>query len=453
MLQNSVPTVLIIDDEPNILGTLRTALELEGYSTLVSGTAELGLEKLSSSEVDLVLLDVNLPGKSGIAGLQEMKETYPQLEVVMMSGASNIETAVEATRLGAYSFLEKPLSVEKLLLTLRNALERSNLVQENRELKTSLRGSLLGGADMAEVFEVIERVAPSNGRVLITGENGTGKEMVARALHEGSKRANGPFIKVNCAAIPKELIESELFGHEKGAFTGATQSRRGKFEQAHGGTLFLDEIGDMHPEAQAKVLRVLQENELERVGGGETIAVDVRVLAATNKELATEIQEGRFREDLFYRLNVVPIELPPLRARKSDVEMLAKHFLAAALEDNGYGALELSAGATQALYEYHWPGNVRELKNVIERLVILSGGAASIEEQDVRKTLGGRKSSAQLEGQTLKEKLASAERSIIVSALDEAEYNVSAAAKSLGLERSHLYKKIKSLGIELKRTS
>jgi DNA-binding NtrC family response regulator len=302
---------------------------------------------------------------------------------------------------------------------------------------------------MRAIFDKIAKTAPTTGRVLITGENGTGKELVARAIHDHSKRAGGPFIKLNCAAIPSELIESELFGHEKGAFTGATQQRRGKFELADGGTLFLDEIGDMNPNAQAKVLRALQEGEVERVGGGETIRVDVRVIAATNKELASEIAGGRFREDLFYRLNVVPIELPPLRTRREDVAELAQHFLVAVCEANDRKGKRIARGAVSMLMQYDWPGNVRELKNVVERLVILTGDADEISEQDVQDALPSVKPTKGTfeRGTPLKELVAAAERDLIIDALDANDGHVSNTARELGLERSHLYKKMRALGI------
>src|SRR5262245_1427298 len=309
-------TVLVIDDEPNILSTLRRALELEGHGVELASSGKAGLAALADRDIDMVLLDVVMPDMNGLAVLEAIRDRRPDLVVVMMSGNATIETAVQATKLGALDFLEKPISSDKLLITVANGLQYARLRGEHESARARDRAemAMIGSSPaMRTIYDKIEKTAPTNGRVLISGANGTGKELVARAIHDHSKRADGPFIKLNCAAIPSELIESELFGHEKGAFTGATQQRRGKFELADGGTLFLDEVGDMNPSAQAKVLRVLQENELERVGGGETIKVDVRVVAATNKDLQAEIAAGRFREDLYYRLAVVPMELPPLR--------------------------------------------------------------------------------------------------------------------------------------------
>ncbi|MGE3542882.1 MAG: sigma-54-dependent transcriptional regulator, partial [Kofleriaceae bacterium] len=379
-------TILVIDDEPNILTTVRRALEIEGYQVEVAGSGALGLAKLAEADIDLVLLDVMMPGETGLEVLPRLRVASPETTVVMMSGNATIETAVQATKAGAYDFVEKPLSGDKLLLTVQNALQFSRLRHENARLRGRVQTdfAMIGkGAAMRAIFDKVAKTAPTTGRVLITGENGTGKELVARALHEHSKRAEGPFVKLNCAAIPAELIESELFGHEKGAFTGATQQRRGKFELADGGTLFLDEVGDMNPNAQAKVLRVLQENELERVGGGETIKVDVRVVAATNKDLQAEIAAGRFREDLYYRLAVVPIELPPLRARREDIPALVDHFLELVCADNDRKTKKVASGAMTRIMQHDWRGNVRELKNVVERLAILTGDAEVISEADV----------------------------------------------------------------------
>lgn len=445
-------TVLVIDDEPNILSSVRRALELEGYRVEVAGSGPIALKKLSDAEFDLVLLDVMMPEMDGLEVLAAIGKNHPQIAAVMMSGNASIDTAVSATKLGAHDFIEKPLSSEKLLLTIANTLKYAQLHREKTELQAKVGGdfAMLGSSKaMTVIFDKLAKTAPSNGRVLITGENGTGKELVARAIHSNSKRAGQAFVKLNCAAIPSELIESELFGHEKGAFTGATQQRRGKFELADGGTLFLDEVGDMNPSAQAKVLRVLQESELERVGGAETIRVDVRVVAATNKKLEEEIAAGRFREDLFYRLNVVPIELPPLRDRRADIPQLIEHFLRIACDANDMSVMGISSKAISLLMQHEWPGNVRELKNSIERLVILSG-EAEIGEHDIQEALPSTKSvrGAYKQGVALKELVAAAEREIIVEALEGNENHVSNTARELCLERSHLYKKMKALGIK-----
>jgi DNA-binding NtrC family response regulator len=447
-------TVLVIDDEPNILSSVRRALELEGYRVEVAGSGPIALKKLSDAEFDLVLLDVMMPEMDGLEVLAEIRKNHPQVAAVMMSGNATIDTAVSATKLGAHDFIEKPLSSDKLLITIENTLKYAQLHREKTELQTKVEGgnfAMLGSSKaMTTIFDKLAKTAPSNGRVLITGENGTGKELVARAIHSNSKRAANPFVKLNCAAIPSELIESELFGHEKGAFTGATQQRRGKFELADGGTLFLDEVGDMNPGAQAKVLRVLQESELERVGGAETIKVDVRVVAATNKKLEEEIAAGRFREDLYYRLNVVPIELPPLRERRADIPQLVEHFLKIACEANDMPVMGISSKAVSLLMQHDWPGNVRELKNSIERLVILSGANPEIGEADIQEALPSAKAvkGAYREGVDLKDLVAAAEREIIVQALEGNENHVSNTARELCLERSHLYKKMKALGIK-----
>ncbi|HTR55559.1 MAG TPA: sigma-54 dependent transcriptional regulator [Kofleriaceae bacterium] len=446
-------TILVIDDEPNILTTVRRSLELEGYAVEVAGGGAAGLAKLVEHDIDLVLLDVMMPGETGLEVLPKLRAAKPDTIVVMMSGNATIETAVAATKAGAHDFIEKPLSGDKLLITVQNALGFARLRHENQRLRGRVTTdfAMIGkGAAMRAIFDKVAKTAPSSGRVLITGENGTGKELVARAIHEHSKRADGPFVKLNCAAIPSELIESELFGHEKGAFTGATQQRRGKFELADGGTLFLDEVGDMNPSAQAKVLRVLQENELERVGGGETIKVDVRVVAATNKDLQAEIAAGRFREDLFYRLAVVPIELPPLRARREDIPSLVEHFVEQVCADNERRAKKVASGAMTMLMQHDWPGNVRELKNVVERLAILTGDAEVIGEADVAEALprvkAGKTEFAR--GTPFKDLVAAAERDIIIAALDANDHHVSNTARELQLERSHLYKKMRALGID-----
>ncbi|CAN5852944.1 sigma-54 dependent transcriptional regulator [soil metagenome] len=449
-------TILVIDDEPNILTTVKRSLEVSdrgSYKVEVAGSAALGLAKITEHDIDLVLLDVMMPGESGLDALPKLKAASPETVFVMMSGNATIETAVQATKAGAHDFVEKPLSGEKLDLTVENALAFARLSRQAGKARDRVKTdfAMIGkGGAMRAIFEKVAKTAPSTGRVLITGENGTGKELVARAIHEHSRRADGPFVKLNCAAIPAELIESELFGHEKGAFTGATQQRRGKFELADGGTLFLDEIGDMTPNAQAKVLRVLQENELERVGGGETIKVDVRVVAATNKNLPAEIASSRFREDLYYRLAVVPIELPPLRGRREDIPALVEHFIEQACADNGRRTKRVAAAAMTLVMQHEWPGNVRELKNVVERLVILTGEAEVISEADVGEALPRVKSvKAEFSrGVPFKDLVNAAERSIIIAALDANDHQVSNTAKELQLERSHLYKKMRALGID-----
>jgi DNA-binding NtrC family response regulator len=446
--------ILIVDDEPNILSTLRRALELEGYGVEVAGAGRLALEKLRAIPFDAVLLDIAMPEMDGLEVLRQVCEGWPALPVIMMSGNATLATAVEATKLGAVDFLEKPLTTDKVLITVQNALKLARLEREAEEARARARAELemIGtGPRMKRIFEMVRKAAPSTGRVLVTGERGTGKELIARAVHEHSKRKDGPFVKLNCAAIPSELIESELFGHEKGSFTGATKERRGKFEQAHGGTLFLDEIGDMTLSAQAKVLRVLQENEIERVGGSETIAVDVRVIAATNKDLRQEIEKGRFRADLYDRLNVVPVEMPPLREHKEDVPALVEHFLEAASSQNGKRKLKLTEPGLALLLQHDWPGNVRELRNIVERLVIFCD--THITDEDVQAALPGVKQvrGSYRRGAALKDLVASAEREIVLAALDANQHHIANTARELGLERSHLYKKMRALGIKPKR--
>jgi DNA-binding NtrC family response regulator len=449
--------ILIIDDEQNILVTLSRALKLEGYQTEVAGSGRIGLKKLSETQVDLVLLDVMMPDMDGLDVLAEIKKSQPEIPVVMMSGHASVEIAVKAVRLGAVDFLEKPLSSEKVLVTVANALKLRRLTEENRDLKVlaGLETEMVGASGaMRALYEQIRMVAPSNGRVLITGENGSGKELVARAIHSNSHRDKGPFVKVNCAAVPHELIESELFGHEKGAFTGASQQRRGKFELADSGTLFLDEIGDMPLAMQAKLLRVLQEGELERVGSSETRVVDVRVIAATNQDLPQAIAKSAFREDLFHRLNVIPIRVPPLRERREDIPALAEHFLSLACVQNNRRK-KFAPGAVEVLARQEFSGNVRELKNSVERLVIMVP-AEEITDADVERWLSPAVAKGAQDGQDsfyrtdlpLRDMLAEAERSFILRALQDCSNHVTNAAKQLGLERSHLYKKMKSLGIK-----
>ena len=446
-------TILIVDDEKNILTSLSRMLRVEGFSTEVAGSAEIAFEKLAATQVDLVMLDVLMPGgMDGIEALARLRRERPELPVVMMSGHATVQTAMMAIRAGAQDFIEKPLSTDKILVTIENVLKLSSLARENRTLKASLSKSqtLVGkGGRMRAVLDRIAKAAPTMGSVLITGESGTGKELVALAIHQNSRRASGPFIKLNCAAIPGELIESELFGHEKGSFTGALAQKKGKFEVAHRGTLFLDEIGDMRLEAQAKLLRVLQEGELERVGGTSVIRVDVRIIAATHKNLPEQIAEGRFREDLYYRINVIPIDVPPLREHKEDIAPLVEHFLDLLCEQNGKRRMRLGPGAMERLARYPYPGNIRELKNIIERLVILSGGD-TITSDDVELALPGtepRRSSGYAPDVPLRDLVADAERAIVEEALEHHDGHVTRTAESLGLERSHLYKKMKALGI------
>jgi len=444
------PTVLIVDDERGILTSLSRMLELEDFHPITAGGGKEGLARVG--EVDVVMLDVKMPDTGGLEVLQAIKQQKPDLPVVMMSGHSDIETAIRAIHLGAHDFIEKPLSSDKILITLRNALRFRSLSQENRSLRreVSERYRLVGSSGpMTRLGELIERAAPTNGTVLVTGESGTGKELVARAIHTRSKRARRAFVKLNCAAIPKELIESELFGHEKGAFTGASQMKRGKFELADGGTLFLDEVGDMKLEAQAKLLRVLQEGEVERVGGQGELHVDVRIIAATNKDLAQEIAAGNFREDLFYRINVVPIRVPPLREHREDIPDLVRHFVTAACGENGWKPKAVTEPAMRLLQAGDFPGNIRELRNTCERLVIFSTGD-TIEAGDVRDLAAvsaPKARNAWAPGVPLKDLVEAAERDFIQAALDAFGGNMTRTAESLGLERSHLYKKMKALGL------
>jgi DNA-binding NtrC family response regulator len=445
--------VLIVDDERNIQVTLARALSLEGYTTHTAGTGQEALEKIAALPVDLVLLDVKLPDLDGLAVMERALQMRPGLPVVVMSGHGSIETVRQAFKLGAFDYLEKPIGErERLLAAVRNGLQLRDLAAENAELRRAAGpGELLGGSPaMQKLRELVRRAAASEGRVLVTGENGTGKELVAHALHDGSRRRGGPFVKLNCAAVPAELIESELFGHERGAFTGAVAARRGKFELADGGTLFLDEVGDMPPAMQAKVLRVLQEGEFERVGGQTTLRTDARVVAASNKDLPAEVAAGRFREDLYYRLAVVIVPTPPLRERRDDVPELAAGFLAEACERNGRRTMSLSREAMLALQAHDWPGNVRELRNVVERLAILCDGPV-LEPADVAQALPGARqprADRARAGASFHELVEEAEREIILAALTAHQDNVSDTARALGLERSHLYKKMRALGVK-----
>ncbi len=454
-------TILIVDDEESIRSSLSGILEDEGYRTRTAVDGVDALAAVQRELPDLVLLDIWMPKLDGLKTLQTMKERYPALTVVMMSGHGTIETAVKSTKLGAHDFIEKPLSLEKVLVTVHNALAMGRLRQENR----SLRGMVLGEHEMIgespvirTLQEQIRLAAPSSASVLITGENGTGKELVARSIHWFSARAEKPFVEVNCAAIPEELIESELFGHERGAFTGATAQKKGRFDLADGGTIFLDEIGDMTLKTQARVLRILQERKFERVGGTRTVEVDVRVVAATNKVLEEEIRGGRFREDLYYRLNVVPFIVPPLRERRDDIPLLAVHFLNM-FDTRPSGERKTLAPETlEAMKRYDWPGNVRELKNLIERLVIMVPGSAItpvhlpvyVAGEDPRGQ-GATRLDTVLGLSSLREAREEFEKEFILQKLEENEWNISKTAEAIELERSNLHRKIKSYGIDLKR--
>lgn len=460
-------TILVIDDEEAIRDTLEAVLSDEGYKVNTASSGEAGLALLAQKPADVVLLDIWMPGKDGLETLKDIRERNPSQVVVMMSGHGTIETAVKSTKLGAYDFIEKPLSLERLLVLLKNAQATQDLVRENTALRSQIksRASLIGQSPAIQAIrDMIGRVAPTTGSILITGENGTGKEVVAKSIHTLSTRYDKPFVEVNCAAIPEELIESELFGHEKGAFTGATQMRRGKFDLANGGTLFLDEIGDMSLKTQAKILRILQEQKFERVGGQETIATDVRVIAATNKNLKEEIARGHFREDLFYRLNVIPFHVPALRERKQDIPALASHFLTEFFTAHGRRPRLLTPEALAVLMDYSWPGNVRELKNLIERLVILTPSyddgkdilAAHVLELMQSESAGPaiqmtdyQTFAAKTLARNLRDARADFERDYILKVLKENQGNVSKTATVLGIERSHLHRKIKSYGIEI----
>ena len=448
--------VLVVDDEKGVREALRQVLEFEDIVVQTCASGMDALQAYTEFRPHLVFLDVKMQGLDGLEVLKRLREHDAHAQVVMISGHGTIQTAVEATQLGAYDFLEKPLDTDRILLTLRNALQQLELAVENVRLRAEVeaRYEIVGSSKaITGVIERIEKVAPTPARVLITGENGTGKELVARAIHDLSARARGPFVEVNCAAIPTELIESELFGHIKGSFTGAVADRAGKFELADGGTLFLDEVGDMSLSAQAKVLRALQEGVISRVGSGKPLQVDVRVIAATNKTLEHEIAEGRFREDLLYRLNVVPIELPPLRARRSDIPQLVQHFSdqLCASGRTGLKPKEFDPAALKRLAAHDWPGNIRELRNAVERLLILTQ-ADVVTEEDVERLVGdgGRTvaagevaaTGAFLRAGTFEEFKQAAERAYLLAKLKEHDWNVSETARTLAMPRSNLYKKI-----------
>jgi two-component system nitrogen regulation response regulator NtrX len=432
--------ILIVDDEQGIRATLGQLLEFEGYEVRAVGNAVDGITEYQKQRPDLVFLDVKMAGIDGVEALKKIKEHDPSAIVVMISGHATIQTAVEATQLGAYDILEKPLDTDRILVTLRNALQHLDLHEENARLRETIqsRYEIVGRSyGIRLVIDKIDRVAKTPARILVTGENGTGKELVARAIHSQSTRAEEPFVEVNCAAIPSELIESELFGHMKGSFTGAIADRAGKFEQAHGGTIFLDEVGDMSLAAQAKVLRVLQDGVVTRIGGAKPIEVDVRVLSATNKNLEAEITEQRFREDLFYRLNVVPIHVPPLRERREDIPLLVAHFVNVLTKREGVAPRTVAPEAVERLSKLDWPGNVRELRNTIERLLILAAGPR-VTADDVGR-LGGRHDTDQtglgslLECKTFEEFKHAAERAFLLAKLREYDWNVSETARGLDI--------------------
>ncbi|HET9401609.1 MAG TPA: sigma-54 dependent transcriptional regulator [Candidatus Acidoferrales bacterium] len=446
---------LIVDDDANTLASVSRAFRLAGYEASVCDNAARALELAKSERFDLIFSDVVMPGRDGIGLLEDLKAAGVTTPVVMVSGQGNIEIAVRATRLGAVDFLEKPLSTDKLLVTVENVLKLSRLERENRDLKHRLgRHEIVWqGAAMEKLMAQIARVAASETRVCILGETGTGKELVARTLHEKSQRREGPFITLNCAAVPAELIESELFGHEKGAFTGAGSRHSGKFEQADGGTLFLDEIGDMPLAMQAKLLRVLEEGEVERVGGDKPQRVDVRVIVATHRNLEELVKQNAFRQDLFHRVYVFPIVLPPLRERLDDIPVLAQHFAKQVAAQNSWKEIPFAPEALEALQRYSWPGNIRELRNVIERVLLLASGS-SIGAAEIRAALpqstAGQTDSAAVDAGTLAERVENYEREVLLAELAKNHYHMTNVAKALGLERSHLYKKCQHLGIDLK---
>jgi two-component system, NtrC family, nitrogen regulation response regulator NtrX len=454
-----MPSVLIIDDEPNIRRMVGALLSAEGYEVRDAPDGVTGLSRAVESDPDVLLLDLMMPGElDGMATLARMRETLPDVPVVMMSGRAGLSDAVKATKLGAFNFLEKPLSPEGVLLALSSALELRQARREAKALRADLGllGEMIGdSAAMAQVRAMIARIAPSDSRVLITGESGTGKELVAAAIHAGSARRDRPFVRVNCAAIPRDLVESEMFGHERGSFTGATERRIGRFELAHRGTLLLDEVADLGAEAQAKLLRAIEANEIERVGGGKSIRVDVRVLSATNRDLTEAAADGSFRDDLLFRLNVIPIAIPPLRERPGDIPALVRHFSALHRMRTGQPAPEWTEGAIVALTRRAWPGNVRELANIVERLAILHAGRA-VGEQDVAAVLPAERASrvsttplpdpASLD-RPLTDTLDDYERTLITRALSMAGGNVADAARRLKTDRPNLYRRMRRLGI------
>lgn len=448
--------LLIIDDDANTLASLSRAFRLAGHEATVCDNPMRALEMVRSEKFDLIFSDVVMPGMDGLALLEQIKAAGVKTPVVMMSGQAHIEMAVRATRLGALDFLEKPLSTDKLLLTVQNALRLDRLEQENRQLRHKLGDTQIvcTGEKMRKLMTQVARVASSESRVCILGETGTGKELIARAIHENSNRREGPYVTLNCAAVPAELIESELFGHEKGSFTGAANRHIGKFEQANDGTLFLDEIGDMPLPMQSKLLRVLEQGEIERIGSDKPIKVNVRVVVATHRNLEEQVRQGGFRQDLFHRVYVFPIPLPPLRERPEDIPALAAHFAAQITRQNGWKEISFAPEAMHVLQGYSWPGNIRELRNVIERVLLFAEGDV-VTAATVRSALPGAAVASNGPGQfasagTLAQRVESFERQIILDEIKRQNYHITNTAKALGLERSHLYKKCQQLGIDLR---
>ena len=453
-------TILVVDDEESICKSLKAILSEEGYQVLVAGSGEEAVKIVEEEMPQLVLLDVWLPGMDGLETLKAFKKINPQALVIIMSGHGTIETAVKATKLGAFDFIEKPLSLDKIIILVNNAINVVRLKEENVLLKqkVSHQYELTGNsAVITELKEMIGIVAPTNAWILIMGENGTGKELVARSIHHLSWRSHKDIVEVNCAAIPEELIESELFGHEKGAFTGATEKKRGKFDLAHEGTIFLDEVADMSLKAQAKILRILQEKKFERVGGNKLIDMDVRVLAATNKDLEEEMKAGRFRQDLYYRLHVIPLCVPPLRERKEDMKPLVERFMLDFTVKEGLEPKTITDEALALLMKHDWPGNVRELKNIIERMIILTPSneitAKDIPSLNIKEESEVAFGAQALTGDSLKDAKMDFERQFILKKLEENEGNISKTAEAIGLERSNLHKKLKSLKVAAKNES
>jgi two-component system nitrogen regulation response regulator NtrX len=451
--------VLVIDDESAIRESLRMILEYEGYECVLAPTGQDGLVAVERETPDLVFLDIKMPGMDGLEVLDRIRADNDNLPVVMISGHASVSTAVEATKRGAFDFIEKPLESERVLVTVRNAIDQSRLASENRQLRRAaeLRHELVGQSPaLAKVMDAIRRAAPTNATVLILGESGVGKELVARAIHRNSQRSRERFVQVNCAAIPEELIESELFGHEKGSFTGATEKQIGKFEQADRGTIFLDEVGDMSAKTQAKVLRVLQEGEVERIGSSRTLKVDVRVIAATNKNLEAEIEKTTFREDLYFRLSVVPVFVPPLRDRREDIPLLVRHFTELFARESNFRPKRFGTPALDVMMQHRWKGNIRELRNTVERLLIMAPGD-TIDAADVHDVLGvepadaargdGGGEAGKPRAGTLREFKESAERAFLVDKLRENAWNISRTAEVIGTPRSNLYKKLEQYGI------